>query len=673
MLWRAACIGSLCAALLAVYVSSAALAASGVRGSPRLINLFLNWHLREEDLPQLARWDVVVLDADQQVRYPDRVRKLRLLNPSIKILAYVPSEEIADARFSEPPEYPFAKLAASIREEWYVRDPSGKFVSFWPGTRLLDVTDRGQIGASGERWQEFFPRFLRDEILSSGLWDGIFLDNTFDSISPFVKTPVDLDRDGRADTSLAADRVWRMGMTKLLRRVRELNPNAILVGNGGAVYAGLLNGAFFEHFPSWNWKRNWTEFRESLRRNLHPSVGALNVNTDNADRPQDYRLMRFGLASALVGGGYYSFDKGDQNHDVMWWYDEYETPLGDPSSVIARLSLSAAEGRNDGEVWSREFRNGLVVVNGSDSPQRVDLQDVFEKLRGRQDASVNNGSLITTLELSARDGAVLLRRAQPTQIRGAAFANGSFVRVYTLAGTQARNGFFAQRRDAPSGAVVAASDVDQDGLEDLVIVQRGVVTIRFGRGGSRTLYPFGRDFTGSISLAVGNVNLDPELEIIVARDGAAPEVLMFSAAGRLLARWEAYQSKFRGGVRVAVGDLDGNGMREIVTGAGPGGGPHIRTWKTDGTVWGGGFFAFNETERGGVSIAVGDVDGDGIEEIIVGSGQGAIPRVRVFDGRGTLKGEIRLGTQTLSGGLSVFSADIDGDGKAEIFVGGLGI
>lgn len=648
---------------------SASFAAKNIQGSPKVINLFLDWQMRDEDLPSLARWDVVVLDADQQARYPDKVRKLRTLNPAIKILAYMPSEEIAQARFSEPSDYPFAKLAARIQDAWYIKDPAGKQAYFWPGSSLLNVTD---LGASGQRWNDFFPQFIHDNVLSSGLWDGIFFDNTFDRISSYAKGPIDLDRDGRADAPATDDAAWRAGMTKMLRRMKELDPNAILMGNGNGYYADLLHGSFFEHFPSWSWGPNWKEYRDAIPRNRVPSYTALNVNTDNQDHSWDYRLMRYGLASALIGGGYYSFDKGDWNHDVIWWYDEYETPMGQPLSA-PRIVMGAAGAGVVPAVWSRRFGQGLALVNSTDKVQHIALAGTYERLRGVQDTKVNDGSIVNAVDLQPKDGLLLIRKSEPTEIRGSAFVNGSFVRIYTGDGIQQQNGFFAQRDDAPSGAAVLAGDLERPGSsDDLVVADKGRVTVSFGSGrASASFFPFGPKYTGKIFLAAGNTDGDPAKEIIVGREGAPPEIRVYSLSGILRAHWIAYGASFGGGVRVAVGDLDGDGRREIVTAAGPGGGPHIRIWKTDGSVWGGGYFAFDASETGGVSVAVGDVDGDGKEEVIAGSGQGAVPRVRIFNYRGILLKEIKLGSAPLPGGLTVSTTDINGDGKKEIIVGGL--
>ncbi|MFA5185812.1 MAG: putative glycoside hydrolase [Patescibacteria group bacterium] len=643
------------------------LAAKGISGSPAILNLYLNWQIREEDLPSLARWDVLVLDANQQARYPDRLRKLRQLNPSIKILAYVPSEEYATVHLTEPSEYPFAKLGRRIKDEWWAHDPQGNRVYFWPGQPLLDVTSNGRIA---EDWNEFLPRFIHDEIFSTGMWDGVFLDNTFDKLSDHVKTPVDLDRDGRADPKDAVDKAWRLGMQSMLRSLRQQNPNKIIMGNGGSSYADQLNGVLYESFPSWSWAPNWKELRDAISKNQPPAMTSINVNTNNADKQNDFRLMRFGLGSALTAGSLYSFDKGAWSHDELWWYEEYEVALGAPQAA-PRIMAGATGSNIVPAVWGRSFQQGLALVNSTNATQRVQLPGVFEKLRGVQDQKTNDGSLVTVVDVPAKDGLLLLRRSEPTEVRGTSFQNGTFVRVYDATGKQKQNGFFAQRTDAPSGATVLATDVDADGVEDLLVGNKGNVEIRWGTGKTTSFKPFGKAYVGRLFLAVGHANRDKQKEIIVSREGAPPEAKVFSSNGTQLARWFAYNASFSGGVRVAIGDLEGKGMRQIVTGAGPGGGPHVKIWKTDGKIYSGGFFAFDASETGGISLAAGDVDGDGRDEIVAASGNGSIPRVRIFDGKGKLEASFTLGDKPLAGGLEVGASDVDGDGKAEIVIGGL--
>ncbi|GAI33319.1 unnamed protein product, partial [marine sediment metagenome] len=84
-------------------------------------------------------------------------------------------------------------------------------------------------------------------------------------------------------------------------------------------------------------------------------------------------------------------------------------------------------------------------------------------------------------------------------------------------------------------------------------------------------------------------------------------------------------------MQVAIADLNGDGIKEIVTGAGVGGGPHIRVFNRFGDLINPGFFAYNKKFRGGVNVAVGDLNNDGKEEIVTGAGVGGGPQVRIFD------------------------------------------
>lgn len=135
------------------------------------------------------------------------------------------------------------------------------------------------------------------------------------------------------------------------------------------------------------------------------------------------------------------------------------------------------------------------------------------------------------------------------------------------------------------------------------------------------------------------------------------------------------------GVNVSCGDIDSDGYDEIVTGAGPGAvyGPHVRGWNVDGgtaaAIPGVNFFAYG-TLKFGVNVTCGDVDGDGIEEIVTGAGPGAVfaPHVRGWDYDGSsitpLPGLSFFAWNDVRFGATVFAgADLNGDGWNEIVVG----
>jgi hypothetical protein len=132
------------------------------------------------------------------------------------------------------------------------------------------------------------------------------------------------------------------------------------------------------------------------------------------------------------------------------------------------------------------------------------------------------------------------------------------------------------------------------------------------------------------------------------------------------------------GVNVATGDPDGDGVDETLTGAGPGAvfGPHVRGFEVEGVQLPGLSFLAYGTNKYGVNVACGDVDGDGTDEIITGAGPGAVfgPHVRGWNYQGetgvmSLPGVNYFAYGTPKWGVNVTAGDIDGDGYDEIVTG----
>jgi hypothetical protein len=149
--------------------------------------------------------------------------------------------------------------------------------------------------------------------------------------------------------------------------------------------------------------------------------------------------------------------------------------------------------------------------------------------------------------------------------------------------------------------------------------------------------------------------------------GLSPEILVLDNEGELESLFLAYSAKFKGGVNVAVGDVNKDGVDEIITAPMAGGGPHIRVFDMNGKMISE-FFAYQHDFYGGVNVAVGDVNKDGVDEIITAPMAGGGPHIRVFDMNGKMISEFFVYEHDFYGGVNVALGDVNKDGAEEIVV-----
>jgi hypothetical protein len=196
-----------------------------------------------------------------------------------------------------------------------------------------------------------------------------------------------------------------------------------------------------------------------------------------------------------------------------------------------------------------------------------------------------------------------------------------------------------------------------------------------------SFFAYAPAFAGGVRVAMGDVDGDGADEIITAPGpGGGPHVRVWRVVGTtptLLAEFQAYNPAFTGGVWVTAGDVNGDGRAEIITGPDAGGGPHVRVWQVDGSTVTelAGFFAYGAAFTGGARVAAGDVTGDGKADIVTGAGPGGGPHVQVFDGGQLLLGNLMVVHSFLSyppgftGGVFVAAGELNGDGKEDIVTG----
>lgn len=368
----------------------------------------------------LARFDVLVLNfwpEWKQWKYgPEAMtgvlRNIRARNTGILIGQYT---NLNEAKPSDDPDPVNRDIATKLDQQgWWLRDIAGQRVRWTRRYGAFDINVSGwtRPDSSGQRYSEWYAdRNFRVYFENNPDLQFWYLDNSLPE--PAVRSG-DWNLDGRLDDSHdpSIAREYRLGHLQYWRRIRQLQPNTLLLGNSPDLsspeYSGKLQGAFLEALigKSWStetrqgWQVMMARYHDTMQQVSAPAIVGFGVSGP-AD---DYQRLRYGLASCLLGDGYFSYDDSNADHDYanVAWFDEFDLDLGRPLEPPVKTPWQSG-------TYRRRFERGMAIVNPTDLPARIEIEAGYQRFTGRQDPAVNNGNIATRLVLPSRDGIILLR------------------------------------------------------------------------------------------------------------------------------------------------------------------------------------------------------------------------------------------------------------------------
>ncbi len=338
---------------------------------------------------------------------PGTIRSLRLLNPHIRILTSINCVE-----------------NSGLPDDYYLKGTNGSRVEVWPGSYRLNLT-KNYVA-------EYQAQFAYQTMLDSGMMaDGVFFDNVMTTQSwqnhDIYGNPVALDanEDGIPDDPAVLDAAWKAGVFHEIQTFRQLMPYAIVSGHSLNItepgIADLFNGISFGFRTAdvIEGKLGYSSFATEYQTWFSQAVQPVTVMIESSPTDQIaygygyspiqqipaatlefartyYPWVRFGLATALMGDGYFAQEYGDTWHGNFWWYDELDFNLGYPLGPMRRVELAGFNPTNS--LVNGSFESSIV------DPWRLGKSGAATATVTRATAGAAAGTACARLDITYSDG-----------------------------------------------------------------------------------------------------------------------------------------------------------------------------------------------------------------------------------------------------------------------------
>ncbi|MCF7794826.1 S8 family serine peptidase [Patescibacteria group bacterium] len=225
-------------------------------------------------------------------------------------------------------------------------------------------------------------------------------------------------------------------------------------------------------------------------------------------------------------------------------------------------------------------------------------------------------------------------------VTGAKSDGGAHIRVFNIEG-ELKSQFFAFDKNLRNGVNIAVGDVNKDGVDEIITTldsgNSSEIRVYDFKGNLISNFNAYDNMNISVNIAVGDINGNGRDEIVSStKAGSGPQIRVFDMNGNLISQFFAYDKHSRTGVKVAIADIDSlrdRNKEEIITAPGPGLESEIKIFN-EGAQIKSKFLAYAPKFKEGVSISVGDINADGFADIITGAGPGGAPHVRVYNNKG---------------------------------------